>query len=85
MLNNEGMGISQYKLVLHEITAEFLSCSINTSFKGRGYWEIRRLPRPSWSSASMPVGGAVISKEDGKTGKKCGDTGQCVIRGLYFP
>lgn len=32
----------------------------------------------------MPTGGAVISKEDGKTGSKCGETGQCIIRGLYY-
>lgn len=29
----------------------------------------------------MPTGGAVISKEDGKTGSKCGKTDQCIIRG----
>lgn len=33
----------------------------------------------------MPTRGAVIPKEDGKTWSKCGETGQCIIRGLYYP
>lgn len=32
----------------------------------------------------MPTRGAVISKEDGKTRSKCGETGQCLSRGLYY-
>lgn len=33
----------------------------------------------------MPSGIAVIPKEDGNTGRKCGETSHCVIRGLYYP
>lgn len=33
----------------------------------------------------MPAGIAIIPKEDGNTGTKCGETGQCIIRGLYYP
>lgn len=75
---------SQYALILYKRTLKLFIKSFSL-FKARSYWEIWRLQRPSWGSAIMPTGGAVIPKEDGRTWSKCGETGQCIIRGLYYP